>query len=640
MPYAGALLLSAVLIVTPQMIFLAAAAVGAACVAWAFQRRGDEFAAIVLIGIPVHLLLLATGALASPLLPLSGAWVVAVGWARRGTVAWAAVAATIFMVLGRSVSEEAAALADLARLLLLLGLASLVPLLSTRRKDAAVPPSDMEERNHSEGLKHEPEPATLLTALNILRHAIDAAEVVIWKADPDVLVAHPVARAAHSDFDAPEESLVLEGHPYAWALAEGVCVHLERGRKALPRPRAAEMLLVPLHDERTLLAFSFIGVVPPGAGEIAVEGGRHITELLRLLHARAGSRQDAARMQAVSEAVHLLPSAREIGQFVEVLAGAAYQSSASRAAAVALWDPDLNTGRIAHVRTDEGDALHIGEEFREGDSWIALSCKHGTELHFDDLSRERQPLPLLTAGERWVDSPRAVHIQPIAVDGRVLGAVALWDSSPAMIQKQDAESMRLLCSIAAPALHGVLEYEALDRRAAADPLTGLPNRGAFDGRFAAVCAHFQRYGRPFGLIIIDIDHFKTFNDSWGHEAGDRVLQHVATLIQSSIREVDMPARLGGEEFVVLLPETLLEQSLGVAERIRETLERSQMAWNGRPLGVTASLGVASCPETCLVATDALAAADAALYRSKATGRNRVSAAPPYGLADPPNGRPA
>ena len=118
---------------------------------------------------------------------------------------------------------------------------------------------------------------------------------------------------------------------------------------------------------------------------------------------------------------------------------------------------------------------------------------------------------------------------------------------------------------------------------------------------ASLSSYFDRYARPFSVIALDVDFFKKFNDTWGHEAGDRVLQHVAELLRATVRDVDLPARMGGEEFVVLLPETTLRQAAEAAERIRRTLESKAVIWNGRPLSVTASLGVSACPDSTEVA---------------------------------------
>ncbi|MBV9774823.1 MAG: sensor domain-containing diguanylate cyclase, partial [Gemmatimonadetes bacterium] len=226
--------------------------------------------------------------------------------------------------------------------------------------------------------------------------------------------------------------------------------------------------------------------------------------------------------------------------------------------------------------------------------------------------------------------PRSAVIVPLVADGKTLGVVAAWDPRPGWIGETELEFLRLLCAMAPLPLRSAERYEALDRRASLDSLTGLPNRRVFEERLTSTASHFERYQRPFSLVILDVDHFKKFNDTWGHEVGDRVLQHVSALLRTAVREVDVPARLGGEEFVVLLPETPLMPAVEVAERIRRMIEGRPLVWNGRPLPVTVSLGVATCPDSLADPTELLAAADAALYRSKAAGRNRTTAAPPGG----------
>ena len=619
------------------VLFVSAAAVLG--IGWVLRQRVSPLATSLLAWVPLHLGIAATGGVASPLIPLAAAWVVAVGGMAHRLSGWAATGAGLLLVGAEWLHGGTGALSDVARLFLLLGLAAVFPHVQLRRRDPthAIPREAGAGRADMGKPAPESASATLTAALEVVRRASDASEAVLWLAEPGGAVARQVACASLDGIDPPEEWVPLSGHPYGWSLLERVHVHLDRGRKELPRPWAAEMLLIPVAGGDTLLSLAYHGVVPPGSGEAAVAAGAHLSELIALLQERSGAARDAAGVRALTNAVQSLPSADDTDSFAKALIRAAFQTTATEGAAVALWDADTASGRVVYLAGEAtGIVLPASAEFRDDDSWLALACKHGTELHYHDISSERRPLPLCTPGETWTAPPRSVLIQPIRSAEALLGALVLWHSRRAVFQEQDRDSIRLLCSVAAPSLQGVLNYEALGRRAAADALTGLPNRGSFDSRFASACAHFQRYGRPFSLIVLDIDHFKKFNDTWGHEAGDRVLQHVASLIRSSIREVDHPARLGGEEFVVLLPETTLEHALPVAERIRATLHKSPVAWNGRSLSVTASLGVATCPETAVLATDVLAAADAALYRSKETGRNRVSAAPPIRSAGPPN----
>jgi diguanylate cyclase (GGDEF)-like protein len=173
------------------------------------------------------------------------------------------------------------------------------------------------------------------------------------------------------------------------------------------------------------------------------------------------------------------------------------------------------------------------------------------------------------------------------------------------------------------------ELESLARH---DPLTGLMNRRAFDERIDMALASANRSGAPLSLLMVDIDHFKRVNDLHGHEAGDDVLQSLAVLLQARVRETDTVARMGGEEFAVLLPETDAAGAMRVAEELVQRAATTEMPAVGQ---VTISVGVA----TSLYATDArtllMRHADKALYAAKHAGRNRVHQAdmpPPASLA--------
>jgi two-component system, cell cycle response regulator len=166
---------------------------------------------------------------------------------------------------------------------------------------------------------------------------------------------------------------------------------------------------------------------------------------------------------------------------------------------------------------------------------------------------------------------------------------------------------------------------ALDN-AAHDALTGLFNRRYFERRLREECAHAKRHKRPFSIVMLDLDHFKLVNDTYGHEDGDRVLRHVAEAIQAQLREDDVPCRYGGEEFVLLLRGTT-----GMAGRVVTNRLRANMASKAIALGpkeelrhVTFSAGVSAADErNNYNADDIVSRADAALYRAKRAGRNRV-----------------
>lgn len=155
-----------------------------------------------------------------------------------------------------------------------------------------------------------------------------------------------------------------------------------------------------------------------------------------------------------------------------------------------------------------------------------------------------------------------------------------------------------------------------------DALTLLANRRAFDDELARRFAEFRRQGRKFSLTMVDVDHFKKFNDTHGHQAGDEVLRTVARLLRRKMREMDVVARYGGEEFVIIHPGTSPQDACRAAMRAREAVEKAQITFDGKELRVTASLGVAELMDG-EDAAALVARADKALYACKAGGRNCV-----------------
>ncbi|MDC7239597.1 MAG: sensor domain-containing diguanylate cyclase, partial [Spirochaetales bacterium] len=167
--------------------------------------------------------------------------------------------------------------------------------------------------------------------------------------------------------------------------------------------------------------------------------------------------------------------------------------------------------------------------------------------------------------------------------------------------------------------------EELYRKATQDPLTGIANRGSFDDRFRLMIHRLQNEGIPFSLLMLDIDHFKKVNDTWGHDIGDQALKHMTRIVQGTLREGEFAARFGGEEFAVLLQNDSPVASETIAERIRSSVEGSPLVTEGHTIHMTLSIGVFNATEehTDLDYTAILNKADGALYKAKKSGRNRV-----------------
>lgn len=191
----------------------------------------------------------------------------------------------------------------------------------------------------------------------------------------------------------------------------------------------------------------------------------------------------------------------------------------------------------------------------------------------------------------------------------------------------DSHAAQDLATIAAGALDTAWAWQDATLSAKTDQLTGLPNRRAFEEEFARMIAETDRYGGEAALVIVDVDHFKQVNDTYGHEAGDQVLKAIGATLSDMARATDKVARLGGEELAMLLPQTDRDGAMEAAERCRKAVEALSVRTNAGTVRVTASFGVAMYQERSGAAGALFDRADQALYSAKHAGRNRVILAP-------------
>ncbi|HET6371058.1 MAG TPA: diguanylate cyclase, partial [Nitrospiria bacterium] len=189
------------------------------------------------------------------------------------------------------------------------------------------------------------------------------------------------------------------------------------------------------------------------------------------------------------------------------------------------------------------------------------------------------------------------------------------------------EDEQFLCSLgfqAATSMQNARLHEEVRQLARTDSLTGLLNHREMQQRLQEEVDRFNRYGHPFSILMIDIDRFKSFNDSFGHALGDQILRRIARQIQDSLRSVDLAARYGGEEFVVILPETAGEGAVKAAEKIRRAIyENVLIAPSGERIRLSVSIGIAFFPLDAKDRATLLRSADRALYLAKEGGRNKV-----------------
>lgn len=217
---------------------------------------------------------------------------------------------------------------------------------------------------------------------------------------------------------------------------------------------------------------------------------------------------------------------------------------------------------------------------------------------------------------------------PMIAQGETLGLFYITVDGPEAFPESKQQLAHTVAEQVSLAIANLQLRKTLRQQSIRDALTGLYNRRYLEESLTQAIAQAQRHDQAIGVIMLDIDHFKQFNDTYGHPAGDHVLQTVGELLSARMRGSDIACRYGGEEMTLILPESSLAQAQLKAETIRRAIARLELTYNGQHLGVlTASLGVASFPQHGATVSALVQAADAALYCAKASGRNQVVVAP-------------
>ncbi|HJT24576.1 MAG TPA: sensor domain-containing diguanylate cyclase, partial [bacterium] len=227
--------------------------------------------------------------------------------------------------------------------------------------------------------------------------------------------------------------------------------------------------------------------------------------------------------------------------------------------------------------------------------------------------------------EGMLGSTQYFLMVPLLAGEDILGVIRLNSQKPATYQAYDQDVLTTLANQTALAVENALMVRQIRDMAIRDGLTGVYNHRYFQERLAEEIVKAERYNKDLSLALLDVDHFKKFNDSYGHQEGDKVLRVVAEVIQNTVRhKIDTVARYGGEEFVVILPESDGNAGKELAERIRKNVESYLFENNGKtPYRVTVSVGVASYPFDSRDQKGLIQSADHALYDAKKAGRNQV-----------------
>jgi diguanylate cyclase (GGDEF)-like protein len=340
--------------------------------------------------------------------------------------------------------------------------------------------------------------------------------------------------------------------------------------------------------------------------------GRDLRRLLAEVHLESGRRSALppgawGRRQGLPSGLDTLPAVSSgICERARAMSG--------RATAVVVRDRTTETATVISVSRG-ADRRLIGETVTP-ESAVGRACmgdmpvvaRSGEDI-FGRLPSDRR---------RRHDQGTAYPLR----DGREsCGALVIFGRSEGVDPAVREQVLGLATDMGAR-LAAAAAVQSAEARALTDSLTGLPNRKAFEQAMAMVP------DAACSLLCVDIDNFKKLNDEFGHAAGDAALKHLARIFRGALREADVPARIGGEEFALWLPGATLKVAVEIAERVRKAAAETRWEWAGREIKLTCSIGIAARPETTPEVANLVTAADAALYRAKRAGRDRIEVASP------------
>jgi two-component system, cell cycle response regulator len=284
-------------------------------------------------------------------------------------------------------------------------------------------------------------------------------------------------------------------------------------------------------------------------------------------------------------------------------------------------DSGARVHRVVRVggTTAAGKALE-GKSFPDNAGLVANVVRYAAPLPGRDL--KAMGTSVIFDEDTQVRGLSALKIFPLAADSRILGTLVAGSRRRTTFSQEAIRNLEVIASQAAQALNRAELYKAMERMATTDGLTGLFNHRTFQSKADEALAQAKRYGRKCSLILTDIDHFKSVNDTYGHPTGDAVLRGVAKILREKARDTDVVARYGGEEFAIIMPETDARGAQVIAERIREAIRAEVFSTELGPLKVTLSLGIATCPDNGTEKQGLIDLADQCLYHAKRNGRNQ------------------
>lgn len=332
----------------------------------------------------------------------------------------------------------------------------------------------------------------------------------------------------------------------------------------------------------------------------------------------------AATFMIYYEASHQFTTALSLDEVYNVLFQVVPKITHCTRQMAIIYNEDDKSGVITRIEGTETE-IPINSTFSLNNGIYSFVLKNRKLVYVQDFRQYEGKYFRFSPNETRNPNVRSLIIFPVLDDeSRCRGLFSVESDQPGIFSNEIQQTLNTLVENASVAFTRALLYKKMEKLATTDGLTELNNHRQFQELLSQELQRSRRYNRMVSLLLLDIDHFKSFNDTYGHPVGDLVLKEIAACIRQSIRTNDIPARYGGEEFTVILPETNEQGGMTIAERIRTTIERHTIHSLNRQLKVTVSIGCASYVASQVEQKDLIDHADKALYYSKEHGRNCVT----------------
>lgn len=463
----------------------------------------------------------------------------------------------------------------------------------------------------------------------------DACYITLYNTEEDrflVAAAHGFEPGNRPpDTEAGEETLsgnaLRTGQPIA--VSDTYNSPLISARLARSSPRALMALPLLVEGQQHGLGAILIGFHSPhtfSAEEVRI--GQQIADQVSLAilktHLLEEARQRAERLNILYEIGLAITAQLELSAVLQTIYEQCRRALTTDTFYLALYDEQTQKLEFP-LFYDNQTAYQIAPFFiHERQSLTGWVIQHQQTVHLRDTLDPNETLSRLIVHMGGIPT-RSFISTPLITNGQIVGVLSVQSYQPNVYSAADVNLLETIAAQAAIAIENARIYQKVEWKSIVDELTGVYNRRGLFLLGQREVERAQRTGRPLSVLFMDVDGFRDFNNRYSYETGDAVLQLVGAQLRNSLRSMDIVGRYGGDEFVVLLPETDLPTAHSVAERLRQTVAAAEILVNGQSLHITLSIGISLLQEHSLSLKDLLRQSASLLRRSKDEGRNRVTA---------------